>query len=66
MEQEITYIGNDRLMDALRRVFALALDGDWKCDRRIRKVCIETLGEGVCASIRDEWKARKRAEGKLR
>ncbi len=53
-------------MGAMRRIFALALDGNWKCDRQIRKVCIETLGAGVCEPIRDEWKARKRTEGKAR
>ena len=66
MEQETPYIGNERLMDAMRRVFTLALDGNWKCDRRIRYVCIETLGERVCESLRREWRERKRAEGKLR
>lgn len=62
--QETPYIGNERLLAALRRVYALALDGDWKCDRRIRKVCADTLGEAACAAIRNDWKERKRSAAK--
>ena len=45
------------LFMALQRIFTLALDGDWKCDRAIRKVCVEMLGEDVCNALRRIHKA---------
>jgi hypothetical protein len=53
----------EELFSALQRVFTLALDGEWKCDRAIRRVCIETLGEDVCNALRRIHKAEVRARG---
>lgn len=45
--------------DALRRVYRLALDGNWKCDRAIRRVCEDVLGGRECAIIIAERKAER-------
>ena len=46
---------------ALRRVYRLALDGNWKCDRAIRRVCEDVLGGRECAIIIAERKAEMEA-----
>lgn len=49
--------------DALRRVYRLALDGNWKCDRAIRRVCEDALGGRECAIIIAERKAEREVAG---
>lgn len=48
---------------ALRRVYRLALDGNWKCDRAIRRVCEDVLGGSECASIIAERRLEKTGIG---
>lgn len=44
---------------ALRRVYRLALDGNWKCDRAIRRVCEDVLGGRECSIIIAEHRLEK-------
>lgn len=52
---------SDYYRTALRRVYRLALDRNWKCDRAIRRVCEDVLGGRECAIIIAERKAEMEA-----
>ena len=48
---------SDRLVIA--EIYKLALDGNWKCDREIRRLCVAALGEAKCAQLKLEHDANK-------
>ena len=48
---------SDRLVIA--EIYKLALDGNWKCDRGIRRLCVAALGEAKCAQLKLEHDANK-------
>lgn len=39
---------------ALQDIYTIALGGSWKSDRRIRRTCIDALGERECAILKKE------------
>lgn len=39
---------------ALQDIYTIALGGSWKSDRRIRRTCIDALGERECAILKAE------------
>ena len=46
----------------IAEIYKLALDGNWKCDREIRRLCVAALGEAKCAQLKIEHDAKKRKE----
>jgi len=40
-------------------IYKVALTGNWKCDRKIRQLCLATLGEQKCADLRMEVRLAK-------
>lgn len=55
-------IDHTALLEALRGIYAAAVPRDGKFERRVKRLCIQCLGEEECRKIADKIRSQRKGQ----